>query len=151
MQIHIPGNAIVETVLGAAINSNVKSDFWKHGYLCNNDGCMGYSGRNFRTFLYWAATRTGFNFFDLLKNGHVADNFNDAPLQLAILRRIQREISNQGFALLTAVSTRWGTQYKMLHSVQRSQHALSMYADEVATGKFGSPCRTVISGTISRL
>ena len=65
---------------------------------------------------------------DLLKNGRVTDvfkkaqaivdHFNNMPLQLAILRRIQREINSREFALLTVVSTRWGSQYQMLHSAQ---------------------------------
>jgi len=79
---------------------------------------------------------------DLLKTGNIkvtfqmaqgiVSHFNSSPLQLATLRKIQQTINRTEFALIGAVITRWGSQYRMLSSVLRSQYALMMYADEVS-------------------
>lgn len=79
---------------------------------------------------------------DILKMGNIkttfqlaqgiVSHFNSSPLQLATLRQIQQTINRTEFALIGAVITRWGSQYRMLSSVLRSQYALMMYADEVS-------------------
>jgi len=79
---------------------------------------------------------------DLLKLGNIkttfqkaqgiVNHFNSSPLQLATLRKIQQSINRAEFSLIGAVITRWGSQYRMLSSVLRSQYALMMFADEAS-------------------
>ncbi|KAE8549030.1 hypothetical protein EYB25_007545 [Talaromyces marneffei] len=55
-------------------------------------------------------------------------HFNHSPLQLSILRAIQMEEYGEEKSLLSAIITRWGSQYTMLQSIKRSEAALSKLA-----------------------
>jgi uncharacterized protein DUF659 len=61
----------------------------------------------------------------------IVSYFDKAALQLSRVRKIQEEIYGKTQAFLAAVMTRWGSQYKMLCSVARSQQALERWALEV--------------------
>jgi hypothetical protein len=71
----------------------------------------------------------------LLKTTHlqaqtIANAFRSAPLQYARLREQQQIKYNKQYALVLAVITRWGTQYRLIHSILRSKDALRAYAFE---------------------
>ena len=57
----------------------------------------------------------------------IMNHFNFAPLQLATLQTLQQRFYKKEYSLLAAVSTPWGTQYRMLKSVKRSEQALGVY------------------------
>lgn len=57
----------------------------------------------------------------------IVSYFNCAPPQLATLRTLQQKFYKKEYSLLAAVSTRWGTQYRILMSVKRSEQALRAY------------------------
>ncbi|KAJ5103082.1 hypothetical protein N7532_003611 [Penicillium argentinense] len=57
----------------------------------------------------------------------IVSYFNTAHLQLAKLRALQQRFYKKELSLLAVVSTRWGTQYRMLMSVKRSEQALRAY------------------------
>lgn len=58
----------------------------------------------------------------------IISHFNHSPLQLSILRAIQMEEYGEEKSLLSAIITRWGSQYTMLQSIKRSEAALSKFA-----------------------
>jgi hypothetical protein len=69
------------------------------------------------------------------KASQIMVHFNNAPVRLSTLRKIQRRQYKREWSLLAAVITRWGSQYKMLTSLRRSMDALQSYAEKVATEK----------------
>jgi hypothetical protein len=69
----------------------------------------------------------------LLKTTHfqaqsIANAFRSAPLQYARLREYQQIKYNKHYALILAVITRWGTQYRLIQFILRSKDALRAYA-----------------------
>jgi Protein of unknown function (DUF 659) len=58
----------------------------------------------------------------------VAKAFKNSPLQLARLRVIQKAVYNEHRSLCLSVITRWGTQYRLVHSVSNNKDALRRYA-----------------------
>jgi hypothetical protein len=58
----------------------------------------------------------------------VATAFKTSPLQYARLREHQKRSYNRCYALVLAVITRWGTQYRLISSLIRSKDALRAYA-----------------------
>jgi hypothetical protein len=71
----------------------------------------------------------------ILKSTHsqaqsIAHAFRAAPLQYARLREHQQIKYKRHYALILAVITRWGTQYRLIDSILRSKDALRAYALE---------------------
>jgi hypothetical protein len=62
--------------------------------------------------------------------GKVISYFHHAPAQHALLRRYQVELYGKEMALLNSVATRWGSQYTMLQSINRTYKALCAWADK---------------------
>ena len=60
----------------------------------------------------------------------IANAFRSAPLQYARLREYQQIKYNCHYALVLAVITRWGTQFRLAHWILRSKDALRAYAYE---------------------
>lgn len=58
----------------------------------------------------------------------IAIFFHKAEKQLAILREEQIKQNGRTYALTLSVITRWGTQYRLLHSLSRSKEALRHYS-----------------------
>jgi hypothetical protein len=61
----------------------------------------------------------------------VVSAFHKSPLQHALLREQQIDCYGKHYSLILAVITRWGTQYRLVHSVLRSKEALRKYAEKV--------------------
>jgi Protein of unknown function (DUF 659)/hAT family C-terminal dimerisation region len=61
----------------------------------------------------------------------IASAFHKSPLQLAYLREQQINCYGKHYSLVLSVITRWGTQYRLIHSVLRSKEALRKYAENV--------------------
>ena len=59
--------------------------------------------------------------------------FRKSPLQLARLRQYQIEIYGEARSLCLAVMTRWGTQFRLVHSVLKSKDVLRRFAFEHPT------------------
>ena len=82
-------------------------------------------------------------FAELFKRAsNIVGFFHRADKQLKILRNIQKEIYGNVYALTLSVLTRWGTQYRLLHSLTRSRRALQLYATDINTD------RIAVSGII---
>ena len=62
------------------------------------------------------------------RGGKIVSFFHSANKQLALLRRIQKQQYHRHYALILSVLTRWGTQYRFIHSLIRSQAALTLWA-----------------------
>ncbi|CRG84903.1 similar to zinc finger, BED-type containing 4 [Talaromyces islandicus] len=60
----------------------------------------------------------------------IVAHFNNAPMQLAILRYFQLREYKEERALLGSIITRWGTQYLMLQSIKDNEIALTKYVRE---------------------
>jgi len=60
----------------------------------------------------------------------IVKSFRKAPLQYARLREFQLEYYKKTQSLVLSVITRWGTQYRLVHSLLRSKDAIKRYAFE---------------------
>ena len=69
------------------------------------------------------------------RGGKIAAFFHRADKQLKILRDAQITIYKRHYALTLSVVTRWGTQYRLIHSLTRSRQALQLYATDLRTDR----------------
>lgn len=77
----------------------------------------------------------------------IVSAFHKSPLQHALLREQQINCYGKHYSLILAVITRWGTQYRLTHSVLRSKEALRKYAEKVQDvdiKKLGNSAHTII-------
>jgi len=70
--------------------------------------------------------------------------FNKSPLQYAYLREFQIQCYGKHYSLILSVITRWGTQYRLVHSVLRSKNALRRYADHHSASEISNNAHTII-------
>lgn len=59
--------------------------------------------------------------------------FRSSPKQHAILQDLQLKIYKKQISLISSVITQWGSQYRMLHSIHRSNKAIRQWAKESPT------------------
>jgi len=77
----------------------------------------------------------------------IVSAFHKSPLQHAFLREQQINCYGKHYSLILSVITRWGTQYRLIHSVLRSKEALRKYAEKVQDAdvkKLGSNVYAII-------